>query len=161
MAALLYALSHGLWYALPLALPAALFLVRLFIIQHDCGHGSYFKSRRTNEILGLVLSVLTMMPYGAWRHAHAVHHATTGNLDKRGTGDVMTLTVREYQSRSVWKKCLYRMYRHPLVLFGLGPAYLLRSAIACRSEIRFMIGNIGLAFSGPTSLRLSAPSASR
>ena len=125
MAALLYALSHGLWYALPLALPAALFLVRLFIIQHDCGHGSYFKSRRTNEILGLVLSVLTMMPYGAWRHAHAVHHATTGNLDKRGTGDVMTLTVREYQSRSVWKKCLYRMYRHPLVLFGLGPAYLL------------------------------------
>ena len=123
MAALLYALSHGLWYALPLALPAAIFLVRLFIIQHDCGHGSYFKSRRTNETLGLVLSVLTLMPYWAWRRAHTVHHATSGNLDQRGTGDVTTLTVREYRSRSVWKRFLYRAYRHPLVLFGLGPAY--------------------------------------
>ncbi|HVA14521.1 MAG TPA: fatty acid desaturase [Stellaceae bacterium] len=125
MAALLYAMSHGLWYALALALPAAIFLVRLFIIQHDCGHGSYFKSRRTNETLGLVLSILTMMPYWAWRRAHAVHHATSGNLDQRGTGDVTTLTVREYRSRSIWQRFLYRTYRHPLVLFGLGPAYLL------------------------------------
>jgi omega-6 fatty acid desaturase (delta-12 desaturase) len=125
MAALLYAMSHGFWYALALAVPAAVFLVRLFIIQHDCGHGSFFKSRRTNETLGLALSVLTMMPYWSWRRAHAVHHATTGNLDQRGTGDVTTLTVREYQSQSRWKQLLYRIYRHPLVLFGIGPAYLL------------------------------------
>jgi omega-6 fatty acid desaturase (delta-12 desaturase) len=125
MAALLYAMSHGFWYALALAVPAAVFLVRLFIIQHDCGHGSFFKSRRTNETLGHVLSVLTMMPYWSWRRAHAVHHATAGNLDQRGTGDVTTLTVREYQSQSRWKRFLYRVYRHPLVLFGIGPAYLL------------------------------------
>ena len=125
MAALLYAMSQGVWFALALALPAAIFLVRLFIIQHDCGHGSFFKSRRINETLGLVLSVLTMMPYLAWRHAHAAHHAHAGNLDQRGTGDVTTLTVREYQSRSRWQRFLYRIYRHPLVLFGVGPAYLL------------------------------------
>ncbi|HEY3916491.1 MAG TPA: fatty acid desaturase [Stellaceae bacterium] len=125
MAALVYAISHDLWYALPLVLPASIFLVRLFIIQHDCGHGSFFKTRRTNEMLGLALSILTMMPFWAWRRAHALHHATSGNLDQRGTGDVTTLTVREYRSRSKMKKFLYRMYRHPLVLFGLGPAYLL------------------------------------
>jgi omega-6 fatty acid desaturase (delta-12 desaturase) len=125
MAALLYAMSHGLWFALALALPAAIFLVRLFIIQHDCGHGSFFKSRRINETLGWALSLLTMMPYSAWRHAHAAHHAHAGNLDHRGTGDVTTLTVREYQSRSRWRRLFYRIYRHPLVLFGVGPAYLL------------------------------------
>jgi omega-6 fatty acid desaturase (delta-12 desaturase) len=124
-AALLYAMSQGVWFALALALPAAIFLVRLFIIQHDCGHGSFFKSRRTNETLGWFLSFLTMMPYSAWRHAHAIHHANTGNLDQRGTGDVTTLTVREYQSRSRWRRFFYRIYRHPLVLFGVGPAYLL------------------------------------
>jgi acyl-lipid omega-6 desaturase (Delta-12 desaturase) len=125
MAVLLYAMSHGVWFALALAVPAAIFLVRLFIIQHDCGHGSFFKTRRTNETLGFALSLLTMMPYSAWRHAHAIHHANTGNLDQRGTGDVTTLTVREYQSRSRWRRLLYRIYRHPLVLFGIGPAYLL------------------------------------
>ena len=125
MAVLLYAMSHGVWFALALAIPAAIFLVRLFIIQHDCGHGSFFKSRRTNETLGFVLSLLTMMPYSAWRHTHAVHHANTGNLDQRGTGDVTTLTVREYRSQSRWRRFLYRLYRHPVVLFGIGPAYLL------------------------------------
>ncbi|HEY1504442.1 MAG TPA: fatty acid desaturase [Stellaceae bacterium] len=125
MATLLYAMSQGVWFALALAVPAAIFLVRLFIIQHDCGHGSFFKSRRVNETLGLVLSVFTMMPYSAWRQAHAAHHANAGNLDQRGTGDVTTLTVREYQSRSRRRRFLYRLYRHPLVLFGVGPAYLL------------------------------------
>lgn len=125
MAALLYAMSHGVWFALALAVPAAIFLVRLFIIQHDCGHGSFFKSRRINETLGLVLSAFTMMPYSAWRQAHAAHHANAGNLDQRGTGDVTTLTVREYQSRSRGRRFLYRLYRHPLMLFGVGPAYLL------------------------------------
>jgi acyl-lipid omega-6 desaturase (Delta-12 desaturase) len=125
MAALLYGMAHGLWYALPLALPAAIFLVRLFIIQHDCGHGSFFRSRGINEALGLTLSVLTMMPYWSWQNAHEIHHESSGNLDRRGTGDVTTLTVREYLSRSPWKKFLYRMYRHPLILFGIGPAYVL------------------------------------
>lgn len=138
MAVLLYAMSRGFWYALALAVPAAIFLVRLFIIQHDCGHGSFFKSRRTNETLGLILSMLTMMPYVAWRRAHAAHHANSGNLDQRGTGDVTTLTVREYQSQSPWKRFLYRLYRHPAVLFGIGPAYLLlvRYRVPCGNPLR-------------------------
>lgn len=123
MTGLLYGLAHGRWYAFALVLPAAVFLVRLFVIQHDCGHGSFFKSRRVNEGLGLVLSILTMMPYWSWRHAHAVHHATSGNLERRGTGDVATLTVREYLSLSAWRRFLYRVYRHPLVFFGIGPIY--------------------------------------
>ena len=123
--ALLYGLSRGIWPALVLAVPAALFLVRLFIIQHDCGHGSFFKSRRANDRLGRAIGVLTLMPYGFWRKGHTVHHATSGNLDRRGTGDVTTLTVREYLSRPGWRRFLYRLYRHPLVLFGAGPAYLL------------------------------------
>ena len=125
MTTLLYGLAHGQWYALALVLPAAAFLVRLFVIQHDCGHGSFFKSRRANEAVGLILSILTLMPYWSWRRAHAVHHATAGNLERRGTGDVTTLTVREYLSRSTWRRFVYRTYRHPLVLFGIGPIYFL------------------------------------
>jgi len=124
-AALLYGLAHGIWLTAVFGLPAALFIVRLFIIQHDCGHGSFFKSRRANNVLGLVISVLTLIPYDFWRRDHAIHHATSGNLDRRGKGDVTTLTVREYLARSRWRKFLYRLYRHPLVLLGLGPAYML------------------------------------
>jgi omega-6 fatty acid desaturase (delta-12 desaturase) len=124
-AALFYGVSHGIWFGACFALPAALFVVRLFIIQHDCGHGSFFKSRRANDALGLVTSVLTLIPYDFWRRDHAVHHATSGNLDRRGTGDVTTLTVREYLARSRWQKLVYRAYRHPLVLLILGPAYVL------------------------------------
>jgi omega-6 fatty acid desaturase (delta-12 desaturase) len=125
MTALLYGLAHGQWYMLALVLPTAAFLVRLFIIQHDCGHGSFFKSRRANEGVGLVLSILTLIPYWSWRRAHAIHHATSGNLARRGTGDVTTLTVREYLSRSAWRRFVYRTYRHPLVIFGIGPIYFL------------------------------------
>jgi omega-6 fatty acid desaturase (delta-12 desaturase) len=123
--ALLWGLAEGFWPALLLALPAAFFIVRLFIIQHDCGHGSYFRSGRLNDALGRVLGVVTMMPYAAWRRDHAVHHATSGDLGRRGTGDVTTLTVAEYRARSRRGRLAYRLYRHPVVLFLLGPAYVL------------------------------------
>jgi omega-6 fatty acid desaturase (delta-12 desaturase) len=98
--------------------------MRLFMIQHDCGHGAFFPSRRANDWLGRVLGVLTLTPYAAWRRSHAVHHATSGNLARRGTGDVTTMTLREYQAATPRQRLGYRLYRHPLVLFGLGPAFL-------------------------------------
>ena len=96
--AMLLSLRYSYWLCLLLAVPAAGFLVRLFMIQHDCGHGSFFRRRRANDWLGRVLGVLTLTPYGYWRRTHAMHHATSGHLDRRGTGDVDTLTVREYRS---------------------------------------------------------------
>jgi omega-6 fatty acid desaturase (delta-12 desaturase) len=113
----------GYWISLVLAVPAAGFLVRLFMIQHDCGHGSFFRTRWLNDWIGRVIGVLTLTPYDFWRHTHAVHHASSGNLSRRGIGDIDTLTVREYLALSRWGQLLYRMYRHPLVMFGLGPAY--------------------------------------
>jgi omega-6 fatty acid desaturase (delta-12 desaturase) len=115
----------GYAWATPLiAIPAAGFLVRLFLIQHDCGHGTLFSRRWTNDWVGRVIGILTMTPYDVWRRNHAIHHATAGNLDRRGIGDVDTLTVREYHALSRWGRLKYRLYRHPLVMFGLGPAYL-------------------------------------
>ena len=107
-----------------LALPAAGFLLRTFLIQHDCGHGSFFPTRRANDWVGRVLAVLTLTPYDYWRRTHAAHHAGAGNLDRRGMGDVDTFTVREYAALPLWRRVVYRLYRHPAVLFGLGPAYL-------------------------------------
>lgn len=118
------ALGVGYWLCLMIAVPAAGFLVRLFMIQHDCGHGAFFRRRAANDWLGRVIGVLTLTPYDFWRHTHAVHHATSGNLDRRGMGDVRTLTVREYRALSPWRRVLYRLYRHPAVTFGLGPTYL-------------------------------------
>src|SRR6202047_2325724 len=112
------------WLCLLLAIPAAGFLVRLFMIQHDCGHGSFFYNRSANDGVGRVIGVLTLTPYDFWRRTHALHHATSGNLDRRGFGDIDTLTVGEYLSLSRWARLRYRFYRHPLVMFGLGPAYL-------------------------------------
>ncbi len=119
------ALHFGYWWlCLLLAVPAAGFLVRLFMIQHDCGHGSFFRHKIANDWVGRVLGVLTLTPYDFWRRTHASHHATSGNLDRRGLGDVDTLTVREYRARSFLGRLQYRLYRHPLVMFGIGPAYL-------------------------------------
>lgn len=112
------------WLALPLAVPAAGLLVRLFMIQHDCGHNAFFSSRKANDWTGRVLGVLTLTPYDFWRHSHALHHAGSGNLEHRGIGDIDTLTVDEYRSRSRWGKLRYRIYRHPLVMFVAGPSYL-------------------------------------
>lgn len=118
------ALENGYWIALLLTLPAAGLLVRFFIIQHDCGHGSFFRSRFANDMLGRAISLLTLTPYGNWRKAHATHHATSGNLAKRGSGDISTLTVREYRSLGRGRRLLYRLYRNPFVLSVLGPPYL-------------------------------------
>jgi acyl-lipid omega-6 desaturase (Delta-12 desaturase) len=123
VAAIFYGLDHEIWAALALVLPAAAFLVRLFIIQHDCGHGSYFRSRQANDFLGRIIGVFTLTPYVFWRQDHATHHATSGNLARRGIGDITTLTVREYLSRPALRRLSYRIYRHPLVLFVIGPAY--------------------------------------
>jgi acyl-lipid omega-6 desaturase (Delta-12 desaturase) len=121
--AMLWSLDVGYWLTLLLALPASLMLVRLFMLQHDCGHGSYFRSRRANNLIGSVLGVFTLVPYAYWRHTHALHHAGSGNLDARGLGDIDTLTVREYLSLPPMKRLLYRLYRHPLVLLVVGPTW--------------------------------------
>ena len=115
-------IHYGL--TLLLAVPAAGFLLRLFLIQHDCGHGAFFKGRRANDWTGRCIGVLTMSPYDLWRRGHATHHAATGNLDRRGTGDVDTLTVREFAERGFWGRLRYRLYRNPAVMFGIGPAWL-------------------------------------
>ena len=112
------------WLSLLIAVPAAGFLVRAFMIQHDCGHGAFFRRRAANDWVGRVIGVLTLTPYDFWRRTHAVHHASSGNLDQRGLGDIDTLTVREYLGRSKWGRFCYRLYRHPVVMFGIGPAYL-------------------------------------
>ncbi len=117
-------LGAGYWLTLLIAIPVAGFLVRLFMIQHDCGHGAFFPSRYANDWTGRVLGVLTLTPYDYWKRNHALHHATSGNLDRRGTGDILTLTVDEYLTRSSWGRFCYRAYRHPLVMFGVGPAFL-------------------------------------
>jgi len=107
-----------------LTIPTALLLLRSFIIMHDCGHGSFFSSRRWNDVVGFVTGVLTLTPYVHWRKEHAIHHATSGNLDKRGFGDITTLTVKEYQALPWWSRLQYRAYRSPLILLGFGPIWI-------------------------------------
>lgn len=118
-------LSVSWWITLPLAVVAGAFLVRVFIIFHDCGHGSYFKSRSANDVVGFITGLLTFTPYYQWRWDHALHHATSGHLDKRGTGDLWTLTVQEYLESSRWKRFAYRLARNPVVLFVIAPLYVL------------------------------------
>lgn len=112
------------WLALLVAVPTAGFLVRLFMIQHDCGHGTLFTRRGVNDWVGRCLGILTLTPYDYWRNSHAHHHASSGNLDRRGIGDIKLLTVREYAALGSWGRFGYRLYRHPIVMFGLGPTYL-------------------------------------
>src|SRR5439155_15396529 len=113
--------SYGL--TLLLALPEAFLMTRLFIVQHDCGHGGYFRSRRANDVVGSLIGVVTLFPYAYWRRTHALHHATSGKLDQREFGDIRTLTVREYLALPRLHRLGYRLYRHPLVLLGRGPSY--------------------------------------
>lgn len=117
-------LSVSLWLAVGLAVLAAGFLVRVFIIFHDCGHGSFFASKRANDTLGFITGVLTFTPYFHWRWEHARHHATSGDLDKRGVGDVWTMTVREYQAASRWERARYRLARNPFALLLVAPLLL-------------------------------------
>jgi acyl-lipid omega-6 desaturase (Delta-12 desaturase) len=118
------AMSISYLLTLLIAIPTAGLLVRVFLIQHDCGHGAFFTSRRANDWLGRLLGILTMTPYEVWRRAHAIHHASSGNLDRRGIGDLDTLTISEYRALSPRGRLLYRLYRHPIVMFVIGPAWL-------------------------------------
>jgi omega-6 fatty acid desaturase (delta-12 desaturase) len=151
-------LDVSVWITLALAVPAAGFLLRTFVVFHDCAHGSFFPAKRGNLWLGRLTGLLVFQPFGNWRHNHAVHHGTAGDLDRRGTGDIPTLTVEEYLSRS-WKQRLgYRLFRNPLVMFGVGPIWSLmigpriwsnrmrprqrRSVIATNLALAVVIGTI-------------------
>lgn len=116
-------LSFSYVLTLGISVIAAGFLVRIFIIFHDCCHHSFFKNRKANKIVGTFTGILTIFPYHQWQHDHNVHHATSGNLDKRGTGDIWTLTVKEYQDASWSTRAAYRIYRNPIIMLGLGPIY--------------------------------------
>ncbi|WP_301110092.1 fatty acid desaturase [Sporosarcina sp.] len=107
-----------------LAITAAFFVVRTFIIFHDCTHGSFFRNKKANNIVGTITGVLTLFPYEKWKREHSIHHATSSNLDKRGVGDIWVMTVEEYENASKWQRLGYRFYRNPIVLFGFGPLYL-------------------------------------
>jgi len=147
-----WSLSVSYLLTLALALPAAGLAIRTFIIMHDCGHGSFLPSRTWNDIVGWVTGILTAPPYSHWRREHAIHHATSGHLEQRGTGDINTLTVREYLSAKWLQRTWYRIYRNPLVLLGFGPTFLLikhrwpRRGMAGKREIINVHGtNLGLA----------------
>ncbi len=116
-------LNVSVWITLALSIPAAGFLLRTFIVFHDCAHGSFLPTKRGNLWLGRFTGLLVFQPFGNWRHNHAVHHGTAGDLDRRGTGDVPTLTVDEYASRSRGQRLAYRLFRNPLVMFGIGPIW--------------------------------------
>ena len=117
-------LAVSFWLALPATLLAAGFMVRVFIIFHDCGHGSFFRAQAANRAVGYITGILTLTPYDDWREEHAKHHATAGDLDQRGTGDVWTMTVKEYREAPLWGRVGYRLYRNPLVFLGVAPLYL-------------------------------------
>ena len=118
---MIWSIQFSYWITLALSIPAAGFMMRTFIIFHDCGHGSFFKSQKANDFVGRITGLLNFTPYYRWKHDHAIHHATAGDLDRRGTGDVYTMTVKEYLAAPWWKKALYRIMRHPLALLGVGP----------------------------------------
>ena len=119
-----WVLAYSTILAVLLACMNSLFLVRLFCIQHDCGHGTLFKTKSVNDWIGRILGTLTLTPYEVWRRSHSIHHGASGNLTKRGIGDIDTLTVTEYQNLSRFGRLKYRLYRHPITLFIIGPAYL-------------------------------------
>lgn len=121
---MILSLKISYWLTLALSVPATGFLVRTFIIFHDCGHGSFFSSKRLNTIIGVITGLLVFTPYHRWHRDHHIHHLTVGNLEKRGTGDVMTLTVGEYQMMNRWQRFVYRLYRHPIFLIGIAPMLL-------------------------------------
>jgi acyl-lipid omega-6 desaturase (Delta-12 desaturase) len=118
-------LAISVWLTVPLAVLAGGFVVRIFIIFHDCGHGSFFKSRRANDVVGFIAGVLTFTPFYHWRWEHAIHHASAGQLDKRGTGDIWTMTVQEYLESSLWKRFAYRLARNPVILFVIAPVFVM------------------------------------
>ena len=144
-------LSISYWITLGLSLPAAGMLVRLFIIYHDCGHGSFFKSGKMSDIIGLLIGILSFTPYYHWSKNHQIHHDTAGNLDKRGIGDVWTMTVAEYKESSQWGKIVYRFYRHPITMFFIGAPFVFiignrftKKGMNKQGRLSVYITNIGL-----------------
>ena len=135
----LYALTISNWLALGVSVLIAPFLLRLFAIKHDCGHGSFFSNRTASDWVGRCIGVLTLTPYDVWRRSHSIHHSASGNLSRRGMGDVLTLTVGEYAARSPFGRLKYRLYRHPITLFGLGPGYVF--LLENRLPLNFMNGS--------------------
>jgi acyl-lipid omega-6 desaturase (Delta-12 desaturase) len=149
---IVYSLSVSYWLTAFLILLAAGFLVRLFIIFHDCGHGSYFKSQKLNRMVGMFFGILAFTPYDKWHNQHMRHHGSVGNLDKRGVGDVWTLTKEEYLASNKWNRLKYRIYRNPLVMFGIGSLYvfliqnrLTRSGMTRKEIVNVWITNAALA----------------
>lgn len=151
VAAMFATVEHAYWMTLLLAIPAAGLLVRAFIIQHDCGHGSFFSSRLLNDFVGRCMSVLTFAPYGLWRREHAQHHATSGNLDRRGAGDIDTFTVSEYLQLSPLQKLRYRLYRHPLFLSASECQLISLFCSGCLGCMRCRRARHGAAWSGSIS----------
>ncbi|TCZ78716.1 fatty acid desaturase [Paenibacillus albiflavus] len=144
-------LEVSFWLTLPIAIVAGGFLIRTFIIFHDCCHGSFFKNRKANAIVGTITGIMTFVPFQQWRYTHAVHHATSGNLDHRGTGDIWTMTVEEYLSASTMQRFIYRLYRNPIIMFGLGPIYIFlinyrfnRKAAKRKERINTYVTNLGI-----------------
>jgi acyl-lipid omega-6 desaturase (Delta-12 desaturase) len=133
---MIWSIRYSYWITLALAVLAAGFLMRTFIIFHDCGHGSFFKSRKANDFVGRITGFLNFTPYYRWKHDHAIHHATAGDLDRRGTGDVYTMTVQEYLAAPWWMKTGYRIMRNPFFLFGVAPlaVFLLTQRIPAASQ---------------------------
>jgi len=142
-----WSLSVSYWLTLAISMGNAAFLLRLFAIQHDCGHGAFFKNRTVSDWLGRVIGVLTLTPYDVWRRSHSIHHSSAGNLGRRGMGDVHTLTVEEYRALTPLNRLLYRLYRHPVVLFGLGPGYLFllqnRLPLGLMGHARYWVSAMG------------------
>lgn len=123
-AAAYFSLEISYWLSLGLSIIASGFVIRIFIIFHDCCHQSFFKSRKANDMLGTISGVITLFPYEKWKRSHSIHHATSSNLNKRGIGDIWVLTVDEYIAAPFWLRLKYRLYRNPIVMFGLGPFFL-------------------------------------
>ncbi|MEO0946052.1 MAG: fatty acid desaturase, partial [Pseudomonadota bacterium] len=138
-----WALSISYVLTFAISLVNAAFLLRLFAIQHDCGHGAFFANRKVSDWLGRAIGVFTLTPYDVWRQAHMMHHSASGNLDKQGMGDIHTMTVEEYRSLSWLRRLQYRLYRNPIVLFGLAPGYLFlfqqRIPLGFMNSVKFWI----------------------
>ncbi|RIW27426.1 fatty acid desaturase [Bacillus salacetis] len=151
-AAAFWCISVSYLLTLALGIVGAGLLTRIFIIFHDCCHNSFFKKRKANEVIGTITGIITLFPFRQWQHDHSVHHATSSNLDKRGTGDIWMMTVEEYKDASFWKKVSYRLYRNPFVMFGLGPVYVFlitnrfnRKGARKKERINTYVTNIAIA----------------
>ena len=173
LTAMFFALRVSVLLSLALVVPTSGFLIRVFIVFHDCAHGSFLRSRRANNVLGAVIGLLVWLPFRCWQHEHAVHHATAGDLDRRGVGDIRTLTVSEYRALPVVRRIAYRLFRNPAVMFGLGwllvlvlkPRFVPRGArprirnsvLATNLVLALMVGALCLLLGWPVYLLLQGP----